>query len=511
MKKYNINENRPELTKEQMEKGKDFSKIESKASANAGSSFSKGMIAGLVSIVLILSAVLFFSKDDKKQIVENENAVLNSDANQPTVFMVDVAKDTTLLYNTGSLIKIPANSFVDSSGNKVEGLVELKYREFHNVGEIILSGIPMTYDSAGTQYHFESAGMFEMHAFQNGNPVFIANEKSIEINLASLDKDKTKFNQYYFNQKTDKWDYTGEDIPTIVNAGEGAETKKVLVTIDLIKPVAKQKTQQQFTISINYEEFPELIAFDNVLFEVSPETKNFDPATASIKWDNVEIERVEKTNNYKLTFTNDSKSYEVIAYPVVDKKDLKKAQAKWDYLYNNYKMKSAAKDQRSKENEQSLNRQISFNEKAVKYFKTLVQSRDNQKIAKDVGVTEEIVYRSFQVQGFGIWNSDCPSSMPDSAMVSAKYLTEDGKPVDIAIVYMVESSKNTLYTLYKGEKVYFDPGEDNTLIVITKDNSIGRFTKEQFKYLDKDTKEFTFKLKMDKKSNYLPTDITEIL
>ena len=137
MDKYNVNENRPELTDEQIEKGMDFSKVMTKASANGGSSFYKAIITGIGGLVLILSTVLFFSKDDAKQMAENTNSTLNSDANKPVLFTVDATKDTTLLYNTGSLIKIPANSFVDALGNKVEGLVELKYREFHNVGEII--------------------------------------------------------------------------------------------------------------------------------------------------------------------------------------------------------------------------------------------------------------------------------------------------------------------------------------------------------------------------------------
>ncbi len=511
MKKYNINENRPELTQEQIEKGVDFSKVKDKATAKPGSSFYKLIIAGIAGLVLIVSAVLFFSKDETEQIGENTNRALNSIDNMPTVFMIDVAKDTTLLYNTGSLIKIPANSFVDALGNKVEGLVELKYREFHNVGEIILAGIPMTYDSAGTQYHFESAGMFEMNAFQNGQPVFIANAKSIEVNLVSLNKNETKFNQYYFDEKSDEWNYTGKDSPTVVIENKGTETVKASEAIDLIKPIAKQKRQQQFTISINYEEYPELMAFENVLFEVSPENKNFDPSTATIKWDDVKIERIGKTNNYNLTFTNSNKSYDVIAYPVVEKGDLKKAQAKWDYIYNNYKMQSIVNDNVSKEKEQKLNGEISVNKKAVEFFKKLARASENQKVAKDVAKTEEIVYRTFQVRGFGIWNSDCPSSMPDSTIVNAKYITEDGKDIDIAVVYLVESGKNALYTLYKGGKVYWDPEKDNTLIVITKDNSIGRFTKESFKNLDKNTKEFTFKLKMVKKDKYSTADITDII
>jgi hypothetical protein len=112
-------------------------------------------------------------------------------------FEINTDKDTFIVSDRGSLITIPKNAFIDSLGNEVTGKVNLSYREFHHPAEIILSRIPMTYDSAGTRYHFESAGMFEIDAKQNGKKLRIAAGKSIAVNLASLDTAQTKFNQYY--------------------------------------------------------------------------------------------------------------------------------------------------------------------------------------------------------------------------------------------------------------------------------------------------------------------------
>ena len=111
------------------------------------------------------------------------------DADQAKVFKL----------KNGSNIHVPAGAFINKFGQPVKGKVEIKYREFHNAADIIASGIPMHYDSAGTRYHFESGGMFEIRGNQNGEPVFLANGKNIDVNMVSYNKDEN-FNHYYLNE-----------------------------------------------------------------------------------------------------------------------------------------------------------------------------------------------------------------------------------------------------------------------------------------------------------------------
>ena len=511
MKKYKIVDNRKELTDEEIEKRMDFSKVKSIMAANQRKSLYQKSAAGLAGLALIISLMVYLNQKPSEQISDTADIVLANNANQPSAFMIDTNKDTTLLYSTGSLITIPANSFVDSAGNKVEGIVELKYREFHNVGEIILAGIPMVFDSAENKYHFESAGMFEINAYQNQAPVFIDKNKDVEIKMVSLNDNKTDFNQYYLDPMSQKWSYTGEDIPSIVSGSNQVERKTGAVGIDLIKPVAKQKNLQQFTVNISYEEFPELMAFDKVLFEVSTETKNFDPSTANVKWDDVVIERIGSTRNYKLEFSNSAAACEIIATPVVEAGDLKKALSKFDQLYNNYKIQSKINENTSKERESKLNKELTENKKAVEYYKELAIANEDKKSPLNVVESERMIYRTFTIKKFGIWNCDKPLNMPQEAIVDATYLTQDGKEIRIASVFLVEKGRNALYTLYNGKKVYFNPENENTLIIITKDNTIGVFSKEQFKALDKETKKFTFKLKMIKKDFYDSSDINSLI
>lgn len=98
-------------------------------------------------------------------------------------------------YPSGTKIIIPSHAFVDASGNEVKGNVTIDYREFRDPVDILVSGIPMVYDSAGQKGDFESAGMFEINASVNGQEVFLAPGKKVDMEFAVVDTAST-FNFY---------------------------------------------------------------------------------------------------------------------------------------------------------------------------------------------------------------------------------------------------------------------------------------------------------------------------
>lgn len=77
-------------------------------------------------------------------------------------FEVESGKADILQMPTGTRVLIPACPFVDKDGKEITGKVQIRFREFRDPVDFAISGIPMTYDSAGQQYIFESAGMFEI-------------------------------------------------------------------------------------------------------------------------------------------------------------------------------------------------------------------------------------------------------------------------------------------------------------------------------------------------------------
>jgi hypothetical protein len=72
-----------------------------------------------------------------------------------------------------SRINIPADVLVHKNGLQVIGTVQIQYREYRNPAEMVLSDIPMTYSENGIDYNFNSAGMIEVRAYQNGEELAI--------------------------------------------------------------------------------------------------------------------------------------------------------------------------------------------------------------------------------------------------------------------------------------------------------------------------------------------------
>ena len=100
-----------------------------------------------------------------------------------TSYKVKAEQGATIKHKSDSKIIIPKKAFVNKQGEDIIGDVEIQYREFHNQADIIASGIPMSYDSAGVKSTLESAGMIDIRGYQNGEPIFINPKKQITIEL----------------------------------------------------------------------------------------------------------------------------------------------------------------------------------------------------------------------------------------------------------------------------------------------------------------------------------------
>ena len=125
---------------------------------------------------------------------------------KPAVFKINPKEAKTIELPSGSSISIPANAIVDENGNPIDGEVEITWNEYHSVTDQILSGISMKYDSAGVTHDFLSGGMFTIKGFHDGKPVFIAEDKAVQIDLASLSPQE-QFNFYQQDEETGSWSY----------------------------------------------------------------------------------------------------------------------------------------------------------------------------------------------------------------------------------------------------------------------------------------------------------------
>jgi hypothetical protein len=149
----------------------------------------------------------------------------------PDVFTTSSLTGGIAEYGSGTKIIVPPAAFVDANGKTVTGNVELTYREFRDPADIIVSGIPMKYDSGGVVGDFKSAGMFEMYASQNNQEVFVAPGKNIELQFAVTDT-APEYNFYRLDESKG-WVY--ESSPGEVESVATTRTPSV----DSIAPLSK--------------------------------------------------------------------------------------------------------------------------------------------------------------------------------------------------------------------------------------------------------------------------------
>lgn len=113
-----------------------------------------------------------------------------------TTYNLSAEKGGTITYESGSTVHFEPNSITYEDGTPVKGNIEVSYREFRNPAEILFSGIPMTYTEKGEKLNFNSGGMFELRAKQNGKNLklnkpaiidFVATEILPDMNYYAMD------------------------------------------------------------------------------------------------------------------------------------------------------------------------------------------------------------------------------------------------------------------------------------------------------------------------------------
>jgi hypothetical protein len=120
-------------------------------------------------------------------------------------YSVDNQSGSVIVHSSGTTLIIPKDAFVDENGREVEGSVTINYREFKNPVDFILGGIPMSFEKDGNKNMFISAGMFELTASSEGKPVYLKNDKRIDVEMVSTDK-KPDYNLYAFNDESGTWE-----------------------------------------------------------------------------------------------------------------------------------------------------------------------------------------------------------------------------------------------------------------------------------------------------------------
>ncbi len=546
--KFNLN--RQPVPDEEINSHKDFGELVNKfkkqsiEKARSDASFlknKKATYSAIIAGVAVICTVTYFSvfkkeppketNDDKivtsqQNNTNTPNTKLNkafiappiSKLNVPyTSYKVKAEQGATLKHKSNSKIIIPKKAFINKQGQDIIGDVEISYREFHNQADIIASGIPMTYDSAGVQSTLESAGMIDIRGYQNGEPVYINPKKQITVEFQS-EHTADRYNMYVLDTIAKNWVYTSRDnslinskvksqkskdnndknlthennespktielqkqldaIPPKIEAEKVVYTKKVNQLAKVTTPTKPTKAtagRPQFELDVNYKEFPELEAFKNAIFEVGAENKNYSSKLADVTWSSAEVsEGPTKGKNYLLTLKLRERVEKLIVYPALTGADYDKALKAYESKFNDYKMavaKREAEEKRLKEEFEA--KQVAYAAQEKILMEDMIKEKIRWQKEQEESFNKQFnsmnndykVTRIFNISNFGIFNSDCPNSLPKGASLNPQYIVDNGHIIPNTI-YLVCHNKNLVYNLRYGT-LQFNPTDAYSLCMIS--------------------------------------------
>ena len=433
-------------------------------------------IGGLIAAgAFVLGTLLLFFFSTKKEVKEAEqttNLTEEKALNKP--FDVKLVRDTFIVISElggeftykNTKIIIPENAFVDSNGSLIKGEVKITYKEFHTAAEAFVAGIPMTYDSTETEFHFETAGMFEIRGFKNGESILLS--KPIEVQLASLNE-ANRFNQYYFDEVEDEWNYIKRDsiikpakLELVDKKEISKKLKQVSAELKSIKddsPKAKAVNSVCVKLEIDETEFPEFTSLKEVLFEVNNVDEERYKQMSTTEFDDVKLKK--NKNEFELHFYKKFKKTVLKVIPVYEGNAFEKALE----LYNT-KNGEKIKDLTNRRKE--LNETLSSVVNEVQFGSS----------------PESFVTRIFMANQFGIFNSDCPQRMPRGQTLLVEYFNKKDEAhkdtLKLQSLYLVEEDQTTLYTLRPNSTLSFNPQNKCALWGVTTDQKLVIITAKDF-------------------------------
>lgn len=540
--KRKINIGRPPLSPQEIARYKNFNTVLAQYRKTGKPIFRKPWFYGNVFLVTVAALALIMQLDKPEQNPSSESSSRQTSFINPPIkgfnidysnYIVNSSKGRELIYKTGSKIIIPNDAFVDENNRPVDGDIEIRYREFHDAVDFFVSGIPMTYDSAGVKYHFESAGMMEILAFKNGKPIFMHPEKKIQVEMASKFTG-TNYNLYYLDSSKKNWQCEGKDmvIPAIekdMQTFEQAdrsdtlspkektehEVKQVEQKMEKIKsdiaelkrtipvePKKMDKKRYTFNIEVDPKEFPELAVYKNAQFEVGEENKNFSSKMYKITWESASLSEKVKGKSYNLTLTKGTEKHDFIVYPVYDGKSYEDAMKIYKNKFEEYQVKLKERQELEeklrleyeakvkKMQEESAARQKQWEEEQKRW-------RKEQETRIAAVKNEYEVQRIFQINRFGIWNCDQPQMLPKERVIAARFFDENEKNLNLSHVYLVEKNRNAIFTYYnnKFNHFQFNPSAKNMVWAVTPENELAVCSYDDFALIPASQGVFNFRMK----------------
>ena len=486
---------------------------------------------------------------------------------------VDANQGGRIVFKSGTVAVVPPRAFANRAGEVVGGEVEIKIKEYHDYIDFFLSGIPMAYDSLGTTYQLESAGMIEIYAEQDGHRVDLIANKEIDIELKSKVQVRPgsavpNFNIYKLNENEENWEYVtrdkmqytdeepapkvskDNDLTTVeglqkarqqaiqtLNSTMAKELKAFENTLAL--PIQPQKPEKANTdnptFSLNVDKYThqknvsaeeariqdleaehreQLVQYDNSIWEVLPGQVSWSNVIKVQNWDDRDI-RSDGDGQFIVTFIKGKSKLDVKVKPVLVGKDYRAALDKFNREFAKYEEIATARKAQinTKKAELEKIKAVKAAANKAEFDAKIAEMRANglDNLASNEMIKREVL-NFFTVTSFGIWNCDRPLP-PYLTELNGKFTDQFDAEYDGITAFRADKSRNTVakFTATDGLRIQFNDKSDNMMWFVTKENKIAVYRPQDFKKINKKRGDFTFVMDLEEQTIESEDDIREIL
>ncbi len=526
-KNYQIKFDPPDISSERIQQHQDFDALLAKmemtrpVQEQSKPKASRSWLWMVSAIAAALIGVIFwFNQDEsltdiRQQYVQEEAEFFEERAFisppfeniQPTFasYTVNARQGGSYTYGEASNLTVPTDAFQDENGVAVNGDVQLYYREMHDQADFFLSGIPMTYDSAGVNYVLESAGMIEIYAEQNGKRVLMRPGKSIDIELTSTINAPylaipPQYNIYRLNVADRKWEYQAQNKMSWLTSletpsGQAAspqaqlEQEKTAALAQLEQKYAavtapekpRSRNTNQLSIELDFldsfegSESAKAIRkkYDGAIWQLS-ERSTLDKAEAQKEWESVMVKDL-GSEEYEITLSDATNQISFIVQPILPRADYEKAIAKYEEELLRYEQLTATSEE------------LLATEKAAleeRYAQRLADLEASDSFTNTSPSEKRRIVNTFKANQFGIWNCDRPlPPAPQEAVVTFKNAA--GSVYENKRAYLMDYNRNSVQQVFIDETTVlnYDANTRQLLWIVLEDNKIAVMQPEQFQDL----------------------------
>ncbi|MBD3638697.1 MAG: hypothetical protein HUJ25_15195 [Crocinitomicaceae bacterium] len=364
-------------------------------------------------------------------------------------FKYNSRRENIIDISSGTQIRIPAEAFEDESGNAIKNGVDIKYREFHDISDIMLSGIKMNTPDGD----FESAGMFEIRALKDNQELKLKEGKTIDVEMASYKSGE--FNSYALNEETKEWEFIEEskaepNTRKIEGLAQLDSAEKTVEPVCDIEPAEMQDGDEVFDIDYKLQRHSSLKLFNGAMWKVDGGPEMVERFKRDRKvYNELSLEPTTNCTSFRLTLWNrvnvvdDTNKTRYLVSPVWRGPALNRAKV-------NFKQRILAFKERVREMQQ----------------------------ARRAFEREADLVRKFELKGMGIFNCD--------------KLIDFVKAVPLALVitcqekirnwWLITMNKKAAIKFYNPTVPNFrhNPNSTNSVMAVLPNDKIGIITEEQF-------------------------------